>query len=553
MSKAKITAGVVCFLLIAVVASAWGAADEVLITDIAKAAKPNGWKPMAYETKDGIRGTMLYAPGLTPIRSRVEIPLPVSGKYRISLALVASKSDAARMLVKLASEPRPIVIDSNELSDGFGYWDRIVEHTWKAAELKDETLVLANLAGKTASLAWIRLTPVAEIADNSHPVHDILVTNDGYAPADDMDELLAPIMRLKGSPAKKLHYCVGNGAFSFVVPSKVAISSAYDPKAVYIDDYALRCAKTYAWCAKEHPNMLAELADFAHDCGLEFHVSFRTGCFIDHMRRGDPMNAADPGAAAVGICRPENACRQWDGTPVARYSYARQEVQDFFLSFYREMLIDKVDGLSLIWTRGMPAMLFEEAFLERFAKRYGEALGDPNDPRVVELRCEILTDYMRRVKNLLGKRPLTVFSHMTVAVCRNFGLDIARLAREGIVSEFVAVDTLNSPDHASGFDKLDFDGYRAACAGTQAKFRPFMWCGNLVQYRYALSKGAIRPCLWDASAHEWWTWEPMVWASDADGSRVEQWLKENDQTKKVHELKTEQGYDMSVYPWHNAY
>lgn len=521
------------------------ARDEVMITDIAKAAKVSDWLPKAYETKDGIKGMMLFAPAMLPVRSRIEVPLPVRGKYVISLGIAASKSTAAKMLVKLTRDPRPIVIDSNELSSGYGYWNRIVEHTWKAAELDGDSLVLMTLREKPASLAWIRLTPVAEIADNAHPVHDILVTNDAYAPADDMDELLAPIMRLKGSPAKKLHYCVGNGAFAFVVPSKVATSSAYDPKAAYLDTYAARCAKTYEWCAKDHPRILEELADFTHDCGLEFHVSFRTGCFLDHMRPGDGPRAP--------ICADANACRMWDGTRVSRYSYARREVQDFFLSFYREMLTDKVDGLSLIWTRGMPAMLFEDAFRERFAKRYGEKPKSPDDPRVVELRCEILTDYMRRVKALLGKRPLTVFSHMTVAACRGFGLDIARLAHEGIVSEFVAVDTLNSPDHANGFDKVDFDGYRAACAGTDAKFRPFMWCGNLVQYRRALAKGAIGPCLWDASAHEWWTWEPMVWASDADGSRVEKWLKENDQTKKVHELKTEGGFDMSVYPWHNAY
>lgn len=56
--------------------TAVAAEGEILLSDMAKAALPNAWRPIAYETVDGIRGTMLYAPwGLAP-RQKVKIPLP---------------------------------------------------------------------------------------------------------------------------------------------------------------------------------------------------------------------------------------------------------------------------------------------------------------------------------------------------------------------------------------------------------------------------------------------------------------------------------------------
>ncbi len=546
------------FLAILSVAAACAAGrEEVLISDLSEPAARGGWNTLAYETADGIKGTMLYAPWGRKERLRAEIPLPCRGKYRIMLGMAGARYSLAEApfmaKVRLARDPAPVLMDSSVPTRDAGWYAQLCENEWKAVDLADDVLVVENVRGSRTTLAWVRLVPVDELPDYSHPEHDMVATNDAYAPVDGLDELLAPIMRLAGSPVKKIFYCVGEGAHSFAVPSRVANSSAFAEGAIYENRYARDTAISYAKLQREHPDLLGKLVDFTHSQGMEFHVSFRTGCVLDIMRFEQEANTAEPGAAARGLCRPENYCRLWDGTPVARYSYAEERVQDFFLRFYAEMLSGDVDGINLIWIRALPAMLFEPAFRARFRAAYGEELSKPDDPRVTALRAEIMTAYHRRVRALAGKRHFSIFVPADGKCCKEFGLDVARLAREGIVDEIVIGSTTQTARHDEGFNLIDFAYFRKALEGTGVKFRTFFGWGSFDEFRKACENGSDGVAYWDAASKSWRAWETARQLTDSDGSRMRKWCEENPVTGRIHLFKKLQGFDARLYPWHVAY
>lgn len=531
------------FALALTVAFPCPAEGEILISDMAASAAPNAWCPIAYETVDGIKGTMLYAPwGIAP-RQKVKIPLAAKGRYRIFLGLAGMRtytqlSEANfRIMVRLERDSAPVVMDAVAETSAAGWWWQPVELSWKVADLDHDTLVVENLRDFRAVLAWVRLVPAG--TDESRVQTEcpaMVVTNDAYAPEEDLDEILASIMRFKDSPVKRVCYCMAQGPFVAKVAASNAVMTAFDEKKSYDNAYAKRCAQTFAGLWRKHPRLLSELADFSHSIGLEFDISFRTGCAFDCTLIADEMSQCE----RKGILRKDCMCQAWDGTPVSRFSYANAEVQDYFLRLYAELLVDKVDGINLIWIRALPAMLFEPAFREAFRAAYGEDVANPDDPRVVSLRKEIMTGFMRKVRALAGKRRVSIVVPSTGAVCESFGLDVARLAREGIVDEIDIGDSRQTADHRESFDDIDFAYFRRACTDTKTVFLAFLWHFNLERQRKALAEGAAGVLLWDGGSKPWRERELMDGISISPGRRV-------------HRLKTLGGFDAVTYPWHVAY
>lgn len=532
--------------------------QEILITDIVSAADRNVWRSMSYETLDGFVGKMLYAPWGLKSRSPVRIPLHCRGRYRIFLGTAGTRymlgSAPFKMLVRLERDVAPVIMDSEVLTQDAGWWAQLCENEWKVADLDNDVLVVENLHGARGCLAWIRLVPTTDAPnENATPTHEMMATNDAYAPVEHLDELLARIMRFKDSPVKKILFCVGNGGYSFMVPSSCALTSAYDKGALYESEYARDCALSYEMLHRKYPNLLDILADFAHSIGLEFHVSFRTGCTVDCTRFSDFRNAADVSSDQRGVCRSENYCQLWNGRPVARFSYAKQEVQDYFIRFYSEMLTEKVDGINLIWIRALPAMLFEPAFRERFKEEYGEALSSPDDPRVVEMRKKIMLNFHRRVKRLAGGKKVSIFVPSTGEVCESFGLDVKKFAAEGLVDSVLIGDCMQNAQHREAFEDIDFDYFKTSCAGTKTDYRAFLWAGELEKCQKAFSAGAAGVVFWDAAEKPWKSWELMQRMTDADGGRASEWLKRNPPHAAIHPLRKLNGFDAETYPWHVAY
>ncbi|MEZ6089268.1 MAG: GDSL-type esterase/lipase family protein [Pirellulaceae bacterium] len=145
---------------------------------------------------------------------------------------------------------------------------------------------------------------------------------------------------------------------------------------------------------------------------------------------------------------PEWRCVDYDGTPTMHLSYAVEEVQDHLIDVYRETLERGADGVGFLFHRGMPIMLWEEPFCERFRSKFGD---DPrelkeDDPRVSQLRAEIVTEFVRKIRSLLDETSrsrdsghqrlkLAVSTFATADDNQKFGLDVERWIDEELIDQ----------------------------------------------------------------------------------------------------------------------
>lgn len=182
---------------------------------------------------------------------------------------------------------------------------------------------------------------------------------------------------------------------------------------------------------------------------------------------------------------PEWRCIDYDGTPTMHLSYAAEEVQDHLIDVYREALQRGADGAGFLFHRGMPMILWEEPFCQRFIKEYGEnprQLAE-DDPRVLQLRATIVTEFMRKIRKLLdevasqrgtpGRRlKLAVSTFSTPADNRKFGLDVERWIEEKLIDQ---IGIAWFAYYTSGLKSKSGDTayYARITEGTDVKIFPF--------------------------------------------------------------------------------
>lgn len=182
---------------------------------------------------------------------------------------------------------------------------------------------------------------------------------------------------------------------------------------------------------------------------------------------------------------PEWRCIDYDGTPTMHLSYAAEEVQDHLIKVYREALQRGADGAGFLFHRGMPMILWEEPFCQRFIKEYGK---DPrqlaeDDPRVLKLRATIVTEFMRKIRKLLDevatqrgtpsrRLKLAVSTFSTPADNRKFGLDVERWIDEKLIDQ---IGIAWFAYYTSGLKSRSGDTayYARITEGTDVKIFPF--------------------------------------------------------------------------------
>ena len=146
------------------------------------------------------------------------------------------------------------------------------------------------------------------------------------------------------------------------------------------------------------PQQLA--ADYVHsmEVGIKFDLMFRMGILGNVPRQPDRGDFVSQ--------HPEYRQVHRDGTVIEKASYAFPEVQGLMLDLIREAttLID-ADGINLCYTRGPRFLSYEQPILDAFTNKYGEDARavDPADPRLLEIRAGIMTDFMHKVRQMLDE------------------------------------------------------------------------------------------------------------------------------------------------------
>jgi hypothetical protein len=527
--------------------------------DVGEKASRCDWELLSYETVDGATGQFAHVVATAEPGREVEIPLAAKGRYRIWLGAVAKRGFGYAMYVRLGREKYPdrMQVDFN-VRDVPAENPVIGELEFDVADLDGDKLVVRNVPGSPGGIAWVRLEPVAEEpAPKRQKGAGMIATNDSYAPCHDREEFFSPFRHFAGSPVGKIFFCVVTGENSFPVRTKTGVNVKYDPSTPYPRAIDVEIANSCAKLAEGNPRLLEETVEYVHSLGMEIHAYFRPGAAVDFRRFWEKASDAEASAGGSVLYAPENHCRLWDGTAVGRPSYARKEVRDYVLRFCAELLGYGFDGINFAFTRALPATLFESAFRERFRAEYGEELKDKDDPRVLELRCRITGEFLAEVKKLLGERELSLTVLGSVERNREFGLDVAALAKAGTVDEFIIDGEDFRFPRKITVDKMDFESFRQATTGTKAKFRPQFtrWWNGLSEanFRKAAENGCAPACLWDGAHMPWQDWERIRRIDGDDFSAAERWAADHPDSWRVHRLKTVNHFDIVEYPWWLAF
>jgi len=434
------------------VALAWTRhAEGVMLSDMGQIrptwaltarARRGHWKLIDYEA-GGITGKLIWASAETNAPP-VTLGLGVRGWHAIFLGLTDPAGLGCKVWVKLGRDPAPVarVRTTGHIEDVF----------FKVANLKDDVLQIAQQAsGRTTGcgVAYVKLIPLTpkEIAavrvERKHRPHRRLTASlDGFSFIYDRrpttaEALLAEVEVYRHTDFDTLILQMG-GADQVNYPSDPGQMMGQD-----LDDFARAGDGHYAAAlrelARQRINPTKVLIDGAHDVGMKVHVAVRPAAWV----HSEPL--ADFFRSRFYQSHPEWRCVDRDGTPVARMSLAVPEVRRHLVTVLNEAVRLGADGAHVIYARGVPLVLYERPFLDRFRERFkldAREL-DESDERIGQLRCEVLTALMGEIRAMLdaeqsrradGKRlALSAFVLADASDNVRYGIDVRRWVNDGLL------------------------------------------------------------------------------------------------------------------------
>lgn len=171
--------------------------------------------------------------------------------------------------------------------------------------------------------------------------------------------------------------------------------------------------------------------------------------------------------APSGGSIPSSACGK-KGEDQTKLSYAFPEVRAFKLGILREAAERDIDGINLDFLRHPPCFGYEEPLIAAFRAKYGQ---DPRDlpadePRWLQLRAEIMTSFLRDVRQVLNVAGLKKGRHLGLSARVDWkeylawGCDIDTWLKEGLL------DYLVIAQHTLGGYEFDIAPFVQKAKGT---------------------------------------------------------------------------------------
>jgi len=397
------------------------------------------WNAVPYETAE-VKGTMLVSlqegrPG------NVTLDPGLTGWYRV---FVGQYHDSQSVNVKLSGDGA----FTNFASGGeAGYARHAVEDVyWKSADMTGEQVVIGKYrAGSPAdaAIAWLRFVPMdageaaAFRADQAredrkriyatHDMHGML----SIAAPQDQDDWRTIVQAYEQSDVKWFsmeNILIFDGGVSTGNPDNFAYPRPGD-------EMVQKGLKPKYTCP-----MIADLCGFGHRMGLKMCVSMRMGAWgiefpYDQMYFTNTFMEEHR----------ELRCVDRDGTPIDALSYVYPEVRSYIIGQFVRMAATGCDAVEMIYTRGVPYVLFEAPFVERFEKKYGQ---DPrylplDDERVTAERCAVMTEFVRELRAALdaaGRKNVGLHARTQFSLydCRHVGEDLETWAKEGLIDTVIS-------------------------------------------------------------------------------------------------------------------
>ena len=430
---------------------------ELLLTDMAQAfgtgsteRRTDGWYALPYEA-DGVGGVMLFADKYSKVPDLTVSP-GLEGPYEIWMGQYVNEQFGVkpRMLAKLTGDRGFTTACATPYRMGN---HKIDEFLWRTADMTGQSLTLRHPRHeKDSDIAFLRFVPIGEAEykrRKADTVKRIFATNDihdfmaEYDPQTTEDWMMIPDEFLDSDvESLSIEYC---RIYDGLIAGEKEKHAFCRPSGRFVYDGLEKFILP-------EDNIYPALIRRGHENGLRMYMSLRMGAWgIEFPYGGDYFDNR------FALEHPELRCEDRDGTPVARMSYAYPEVREYILGCFRDMLSYGADGISLIYTRGTPYVLFEEPVRALFMKEYPglDCRMLPNaDPRLERVRAEILNGFMRDIRALADSfdpdKKVNVHVHTSLADNLYYGLDVETWVREGLVDNII----VNNDRH---WENLDAD------------------------------------------------------------------------------------------------
>jgi len=510
------------------------------------------WKAIPFSTAE-VSGTALSIYGTT-IPEPVRLELSERGPHAIYLGLATTSGGfnigGNGLKAKLSDEPvfRRL---GNHLPLLAGRRAVIEDCYLTAANLTGQSLEIAPLQGLPANLCYVRVVPLsdAELGEALAPSdkRSAIATFDGHSwiwpfrPVTGA-QLAEEFRGFETSDFGKWWFQV-TGADVVNYPSEAGTYPGQGSEDLPTENYAAY-TESLETLFKAGVNPLQLARDEARKQGAEFHVILRPGGWVGSMPYEETFNSR------FYYEHPEWRCLDKDGTPTFYLSYAIPEVREQVLKILKETLACQPEGVGFTFNRGMPMMLWEDAFCERFTAMHGADAKavDDDDPRIHATRADIMTGFMREVRALLDetarvqgrKEPyqISLGTFSTEADNRRWGIDLENWIRDGLVEDIAVAWFAYHTSFEKTPGKIDLAYYKRITEGTDVAWHPMMiawktgkpkeFCAKAAAY---LAAGADGIAVWDPQVHKGWPDNSPgaamdVFARLGHREELERWAKE---------------------------
>ena len=435
---------------------------------LSRKGKLSRWRLIDYEAED-FSGVFLRA-GPETAAGEVTYPLQVQGWHDVYIGLFNTpfrpfrgqrvwaklKEDSAYSLIFL---PAPGMEGGQVVEDVY----------WKTTDLTGQSVSFKQLcrekvpSGETGRstcenvwIAYIKLVPLGEEeirrekADEERMDRKRLVATQDVGTGIVVDSEPGTVRDLlenyRGTDFGSIYWEAAAGDLCSYFTQ---IGRMWIPNHVKVDDYPLfeyrRRLENWTEYDQKGIDPFQIAVDYAHELGMEFHAAYRFAEGMGPFHFSPPFEEVNEGGYYQE--HPELRAVRRDGSQAPRISLSFPETRRYLVSLFREMASYPVDGICPLFNRRPPYVEYEAPLVESFRKEYGEDPRelDEKDPRWLSHRAEVVSDFMRDLKQMLGEvsreqgqtKKLTAWVFGRQEENLYWGLDVERWIREGLVDTIV--------------------------------------------------------------------------------------------------------------------
>lgn len=324
----------------------------------------------------------------------------------------------------------------------------------------------------TAALLSLGLTLAAAAATPPPPRHAakaVVINDDGFSAFfsgayQSVADVRQRILSHRDTPLAVLEWCVTSGSrvnYPSTISELIGAGLTDFPRRGDRQAY-----EAFRRIADGGVNLTAAVAAACHEAGFLCYASMRMNG--DYAKSADGDLNQRQFNSTFWWQHPDLRVRGPKGEDRTKLSYAYPEVREFKLGILREVAATDIDGVNLDFLRHPPFFGYDEPLLRAFREKYGEDARTvkPDDPRWLDLRAEVMTGFVRAVRELLDAagakrgRRLGLSVRVDWREYRAWGCDLETWIKAGWLDYAVIAQ------HTLGGYEFDLRPFVAMAAGT---------------------------------------------------------------------------------------